>query len=85
MLIVPRDVENDGGADPRSTANKQDEIGDGSGKVPDKRGQCYQGQQPKERTQAKELDPSKMIFLDESGSNIALTRLHTRAKSIKHA
>jgi transposase len=31
------------------------------------------------REQAKELDTSKLIFLDESGSNIALTRLYARA------
>jgi transposase len=31
------------------------------------------------REQAKGLDPSKLVFLDESGSNIALTRLYARA------
>ena len=31
------------------------------------------------REQTKELDASKFVFLDESGSNIALTRLYARA------
>ena len=31
------------------------------------------------REQAQEFDPSSLVFLDESGSNIALTRLYARA------
>ena len=31
------------------------------------------------KEQAKALDPSTLVFLDESGSNIALTRLYARA------
>ena len=37
------------------------------------------------REQAKELDPSKLVFLDESGSNIALTRLYARAPKGRRA
>jgi transposase len=31
------------------------------------------------KEQAKELDPNTLVFLDESGSNIALTRLYARS------
>lgn len=37
------------------------------------------------REQTKELDASKFVFLDESGSNIALTRLYARAPKGKRA
>jgi transposase len=37
------------------------------------------------REQTKELDASKLVFLDESGSNIALTRLYARAPKGKRA
>ena len=37
------------------------------------------------REQAQELDASKFVFLDESGSNIALTRLYARAPKGKRA
>jgi len=37
------------------------------------------------REQTKELDASKFVFLDESGSNIALTRLYARAPRGKRA
>ena len=37
------------------------------------------------REHTKELDASKFVFLDESGSNIALTRLYARAPKGKRA
>jgi transposase len=37
------------------------------------------------REQAKELDVSKLVFLDETGSNVALTRLFARAPKGKRA
>jgi transposase len=37
------------------------------------------------REQTKELDARKFVFLDESGSNIALTRLYARAPKGKRA
>ncbi len=37
------------------------------------------------REEVKELDTSKFVFLDESGSNIALTRLYARAPKGKRA
>ncbi len=37
------------------------------------------------REQTQELDASKLVFLDESGSNIALTRLYARAPKGKRA
>jgi transposase len=37
------------------------------------------------REQAKELDPSKLVFLDESGSSIALTRVYARAPKGRRA
>ena len=37
------------------------------------------------REQTKELDASKFVFIDESGSNIALTRLYARAPKGKRA
>jgi transposase len=37
------------------------------------------------REQAKELDSNKFVFLDECGSNIALTRLYARAPRGKRA
>lgn len=37
------------------------------------------------REQAKELDGGALVFLDESGSNIALTRLYARAPKGKRA
>jgi hypothetical protein len=35
VLIMSGDIENDGVADASSTTNKQDEISNGSGKMPD--------------------------------------------------
>jgi hypothetical protein len=36
------------------------------------------------REQTEELDASKFVFLDESGSNIALTRLYARARDAEN-
>ncbi len=84
------DIEDDSVADPCSTANEQDEIGNGSRKMPDKRGERYQRQESKEGAQAEQqislddiaLVSSTLGLLETTRQDDFRCQTHHRFRSI---